>query len=295
MSTSNRNPIQQSDLRRQQKETLKLLRRSSCEPVAYAGLEYCSAKHCRRRGCSEICAFGTHRRRKEEHVRIHRLLSQLEGPSYEVRAFRPRWDCDFGKLREVNISAGRRLVHRVLDGFFDNTIVAVGTFKLRYHGDKWSCEIHLIVNGRSKEELEKAFLAVRTGASATVDPVKPQDLRRTIANVMNCDLSEAYLDLITPPDQRKECFSWLANLKVGALTLLYGCDESFSVKLKPPRAQKPKIKKKRRYPHWLAPYMFEFGKKWEGIDPLNRAQYTPRPKPDPHLRVLVRGPDYYDE
>ena len=227
---------------RRQKETLQLLRGSSCDPISYAGLQYCSFKRCGRRGCAEVCAFGVHRRRDQEQAAIHHLLSKRERLLHEVRTFRPHWNRDFGKLCAVSIAAGRHLLHRALD--MDNTMVAVGMFKVAYHGDNWFCEIHAIVSGCNEVQLQQAFSGVRTGVLATVTPVKLEDLNEAISRVMNGDLVESFRDLTTPLEQRKEFVSWLAGMKVGERIIRYGCDKHFNLSLKPPKTMKPKVKKK---------------------------------------------------
>jgi hypothetical protein len=50
------------DVDRLQKEMLKLVAKSSADPVSYAGLAYCGPNYCARVGCSEACWFGKRRR-----------------------------------------------------------------------------------------------------------------------------------------------------------------------------------------------------------------------------------------
>jgi hypothetical protein len=293
-----RNPDHQAELRRRQEDTLKLLRRSSCDPVAYPGLEYCSAEHCRRRGCAEVCAFGARRRATERNPKIHQLLTKHGDPLHEVQICRPQWDCDFGMLSEARIAAGKHLMHRVLNSFFDNTIIAVGTFKANPVGDKWACEIHLVVSGRVAQELQKAFSWARVGAFARVGPIKSDDLHQVLAEVMSCHLPDSlpqFCGNSAPLEQRKEFVCWLANMKVDEPVLRYGCDKDFNIRLKRPRTMKPKIKKRRRYPYHLIPYMFEHGAKWGDVNP-NQCGYERKVKRDPGPKVDPNpDPDYYDK
>jgi hypothetical protein len=69
-----------------QKDMLRLLRRSSVDPISYAGLEYCSPEHCGRVGCSEACWFGALRRRIPEVRAIRRLMDQHHGVGIAPRS-----------------------------------------------------------------------------------------------------------------------------------------------------------------------------------------------------------------
>ena len=84
------------------------------------------------------------------------MLARRSTRSELSAAFRP-----FGKLRQSNIAAAKQLHRRALDSLYDYKLIAVGTFKVspapENEGEHWICEIHLIVAGATKEDLERAF------------------------------------------------------------------------------------------------------------------------------------------
>jgi hypothetical protein len=266
-----------------QKDMLRLLRRSKADPISYAGLEYCGPQHCRRTGCSEACAFGARQRRRAETPKIIHLLKQRGGPLRRVRVCRPHWSRPFGELKKVSIAWGKDLAHRALDSLFDNTIIAVGTFKVAPIGidtGHWLCEIDLIVAGRDETDLQNAFSAVRAGKIPDVRVTKIDDLNTVINEVTSANLPRRHPQLLSGPPllaHRKEFFSWLLNMKVGARLVRYGCDSHFNPLDKRKRTRKPKIRKGRRYPVWLVPFMFGYGERWRDNDP-SKYGFKPLPR-----------------
>jgi hypothetical protein len=133
-----------------QKDMLRLLRRSSVDPISYAGLEYCGPEHCGRVGCSEACWFGTLRRRVPEVREIRRLMEQHHGILHKVIVWNPSWGSESAEVQPVNIAAAKQLISRTLNSLCNVEVVAVGTIQLVTFGfglDRWICEIHLIVAG----------------------------------------------------------------------------------------------------------------------------------------------------
>ena len=177
-------------LERLQKDVLACLQKSDQDPISYAGLAYCSPQGCGRVGCSEACAYGNARWRQLAVPRIAHLLTQQDEPLYEVRAYRLFWAHDFGELVDCNDTrSAKNLVLRVLDNLFDNTLIAVGTYKTKPFA-RWLGGIHLIVAAHNQEALTKAFSAVQPGkcSEVYVEPIRdlragPGNLDRTIGGV----------------------------------------------------------------------------------------------------------------
>jgi hypothetical protein len=213
-----------------QKEMLQLLTESSADPISYVGLEYCSADHCGRVNCSEACWFGTLRRRNKEEKEIGRLLREHKGRQYEVLVVRSRWDRRYGDLHEIDVTANKRFVRRVLDSFSNPGIVAVGTLKVRPFGYKnfgaWRCEIHLIVTAEKRVDFENGFHEKRSPIINAVFVTPVKNIDGAIQKVMSCN------EPADPADrhyvgQRAEFYAWLANMEVGSRLIRYGCDEEF--------------------------------------------------------------------
>src|SRR5450759_2560282 len=70
---------------RLQNDMLRRLERVLFDPGRLAGLEHCNERQCARRKCSEVCQFGTRRRRLTDILAAHHLLRKSPGPLYEVR------------------------------------------------------------------------------------------------------------------------------------------------------------------------------------------------------------------
>src|SRR6202023_1753434 len=65
-----------------------------------------------------------------------------------------------------------------------------------------------------------------------------------------------------PPSgkRRTEFYEWLLDLEPTDRLIRYGCDRYFNKLVKRPRTIRAKVKKRRRYPFWLQPYMFGNGR-----------------------------------
>src|SRR5581483_4540740 len=81
----------------------------------------------------------------------------------EVRLIHGDWARPFGRLGEIDIDRVKQMNGRLLDWFFNTTLIAVGTSKVTpvisaaLGGPVWACEIHEIVAGVDKDELERRF------------------------------------------------------------------------------------------------------------------------------------------
>jgi hypothetical protein len=226
-------------------------------------LAYCSATGCGRVGCSEACAYGNARRRRHAVSKIRTLLTQQPEPLYEVRAYRPFWVHEFGELVNCDdIRSAKRLVRRVLDNLFDNTLFAVGTYKTK--PSRWVGGIHLIVAAHDRGALTKAFEAVRAGKYPEVYVEEIRDLETKIEEVMDSNLPKKHPDFdgAIPRGERTEFFGWLLTLDVDARVMRYGCDHAFRPKERKQRTMNLKPRKKHPYPHWLERYWFGSGEAW---------------------------------
>jgi hypothetical protein len=114
-------------------------------------LEYCGPEYCGRIGCSEACWFGNLRRRTLADRRLSRLLKGHQGKLWKVVIHRPKWNPRYGELHEINIKSAKSVVARVLDGYHNPKMLAVGTLKVRPFGynnfGSWKCESNIIVAG----------------------------------------------------------------------------------------------------------------------------------------------------
>jgi hypothetical protein len=275
------------DVERMQKDMLRRLAGSSADPDHYAGLANCRLDYCGRVNCLEACCFGSCRRRLAAIPAIYDLLQKCNTPLFEVRIGRGVWVRPFGKLQEASIEAARQLSRRALDTLYDYRIVAVGTFKVAPavppldHDERWRCEIHQIVSGVKKEDLERIFSTrrdrgeVRSTAGKLLNHLRVTELDKlgpTISEVLRLDLRgwrhpwQDELDPARPTKaQRQEFYGWLLGLDPDARIIRYGCDQYFRKLEKKPRPIRAKVRKTRPYPSWLAPFWFG-SRTREGMD-----------------------------
>jgi hypothetical protein len=214
-----------------QRKMLRLLKQSQVDPISYVGLEYCGPNRCGRVDCSEACWFGRVRRRATADKELGQLLGKHKGKFYKVVIDRSKWNREYGELHEINITSGKSIVARILDGYNDRGIVAVGTFKVRPFGynnhGTWRCEIEMIVAGTFDEiDLKRRFRPkrCRIAHEVMVDRIKRIDA--AINDVMSCNEPAEPIDK-NYDGQRQEFYNWLANMKVGSRLIRYGCDEAF--------------------------------------------------------------------
>jgi hypothetical protein len=248
-----------------QQDMLRRLERVLSDPGRLAGLADCDKNHCGRVKCAEVCQFGTRRRRLKEIPLVHRLLRKSPGPLYEVRVGRGAWAQPAGKLNRVSIAAAKKLNRLALDKLYYPTLIAVGTFKVsvapKHEGGGWKNEIHVIVSGAKKAELEKVFSSSRPAAGNFLRVKKITNLGQTISDVLKRDVQgwqHLYQTEITPDRPKKshraEYYEWLLGLSSDERIVRYGCDRYFNRLKKKPRLVPQK--KKRPSPIWLAPYLF---------------------------------------
>jgi hypothetical protein len=311
-------------VRRLQADMLDRLAASSLNPDRYAGLADCRADYCGRVNCLEACPFGALNRRISDVPAAFRLLQNARPPFHEVRISRALWSRPFGKLNEANIAAAKQLNRRALDSLYDCGIVAVGSFKVApsppHDTKRWICEIHQVIAGAKKGDLERALSTRRYRGEIRTKLLEPfedylrvkeiHDLGPAVSEILRCDLSgwqHPWRHEI-PPEcptkaQRREFYGWLLGLKPRARLIRYGCDRYFKKLEKEPRTPPPpKVRRKRPYPFWLQKHFFGSNERyWKGTDP-NCANYIGGGrKPPPRMHVRLRkyfeksNMDYYND
>ena len=195
-----------------QQDMLELLK-SSVDHRQYDQLAACGSQHCGADQCMEACWFGTRRRRQREISPVYSLIRQSEGPVYEVRALRSTWARPIGRLQEVSIAAAKQSVRRAFDRLNLPALAVVGTFKayvaIESKTLEWKGELHLIVAGAEKEELEEVLS--RVGHCKNLDicvRVMPVDnLGQAVSRVLRRDLQtwqhpwQPWLDCPRPTKQ----------------------------------------------------------------------------------------------
>ena len=273
-------------LARRQTNLLRLLEGASIDPDRIRGLKGCDLTHCGRHGCSEACWFGIERRKVEVLLPgAYKLLKSSSEPMYEVRVSRGFWAVPTGSLHTVSIPSGEKLVRRALDKLFVPDLVSVGWFKTSFLDELWVSEMHLIIVGAKKDELETAF--------SVLQPKRKLDNTFWIRKVSNlgATLNDIFDPRIRPwnplrekrmkselprrkieseggwqtfdgtraspsKKQSREYYLWLIDLSWNECLFRYGCDKYFNKLEKQSRPVGTKVRKKHPYPHWLETNMF---------------------------------------
>jgi hypothetical protein len=214
-----------------QKEMLQLLKQSHVDPISYVGLEYCRPDRCARLNCSEACWFGTLRRRIPEVLAIRRLMEQQDGALHKIVVLKPAWGCPYGWLHYIKPSISRAETTRIFNCMCSMRVVGVGTVEIipAGFGDKrYFCEIHAIVGGAPRQQIELGFSFVDEG-QLTVGITEITDLDAAIDEVMGPNLMKPRDEEPPGPTELTEFYTWLANMQVGARLFRYGCDQNFEL------------------------------------------------------------------
>ena len=252
---------------RRQRDMLRRLEQGMADPGRLAGLADCDRSHCGRLKCAEVCQFGARRRRLKEIPAAYRLLHKSAEPLCEVRVGRGVWAQPAGKLNRASIAAAMQLNRRALDKLYMPGLVAVGVFKTlvapKHEGGGWKCEIHQIVSGAKKVELEKVFATSRRNVGNFVHVKEVKNLGQTISDMLKRGVEgwqHPYRTELTPDlpkkSHRAEYYKWLLTLRPNDRMIRYGCDRYFNKLKKQPRVVQQKVRKGHPKPIWLAPYMF---------------------------------------
>jgi hypothetical protein len=177
---------------------------------------------------------------------IYDLLQKSGEPLFEVRVVRGDWTRPAEDLALTNIKAAKQTNRRMLERVYNPSVVAVGMFNVlkapdwamgggakASSPDYWACEIHQIVAGAQKHDLERVLsIPVRSVSPISGEDVSPvEKLGATISNVFRRDLqtSHPWVDDGEPTKRvRRDFYTWLLGLRPDARLIRYGCDEHFN-------------------------------------------------------------------
>jgi hypothetical protein len=247
-----------------QADLLRLLERSGIGPRHYLGFRDCRIDHCGLERCAEVCSFGARIRQLAQVRGARKLLTQCEGPLFDLRIIRESWESPIGELNSVSIASAKQFHRRRLDMHCSSKVVAVGLFKtsIDRDGGRWVGEINVIIGGIAEEQLRQLFsVRRRRGHSKNIFSVRAvSDLTTALIQVFRPDLRSwcppnSKLASGTPKQrERTEFYRWQLDLDPGERLIRYGADRYFNQLAKKARTIKPK--KKRPYPHWLEHCMY---------------------------------------
>ena len=88
---------------------------------------------------------------------IYWLLTEHDGPLYEVRVSTYGWSQPFGDC-SPSVGATKKLNRRALDDLYNPGLVAVGAIKVSVANGAYRCEIHQIVAGAEEHDLKRVFV-----------------------------------------------------------------------------------------------------------------------------------------
>jgi hypothetical protein len=267
------------ETRQRQADMLRRLERARVDPRYYARLDDCGPNDCGRIKCAEACWFGARRRRLEEIPAAVELFQNAKRPIHEVRIIRESWQRPAGSLCDLSIGAMKQLNRRALDTLYRTEMRAVGLCKVSFdamtYDPLWIPEVHEVISGAEKEELEQAFSAFRQipGMSYNIFSAREvDDIGRAVNRVLRRGLrqfrhpsAEDY-DPKPKKARRTEYYQWLLGLECGERLIRYGCDGSFRALNKKPRLVRVKTPKKRPYPYHLQPFMFRAERAEDDMD-----------------------------
>jgi hypothetical protein len=181
-------------------------------------------------------------------------------------------------------------------------MVAVGMLKVSFNPEeegRWKPFIHEIVAGVERDDIEKAFITKpypRHRHYVLIAPVT--NLKKSIASVLSVESTDRLQDndgfeLVRPKASvRGEYYRWALRLDAGARLIRYGCNRHFNKLKKKGRTIRPKVRKPRRPPTWLAPWQFGTYER-EQRDRYRDPEPKPKRKPTAHSQRQLR--DYYDD
>jgi hypothetical protein len=288
--------------RRAQADVLERLRRSRLAETKYQGLRKCTAGRCGMQRCRDVCRYGNLRRRGEQVKAVLRLFQKCDAPYFEVRIGHGAWSRPFGQLARVNLAAAKQLNRRGFDALHVPSMVAVGMLKVSLsseeEGGQWKPVIHSIVCGVEREDIEKAFMAKphpRHRHYVLITPIT--NLKTAIARVLSVESADRLQDndgfeLVRPKASvRGEYYRWALRFDAGARLIRYGCDRHFNKLKKNGRTIRPKVRKPRPNPTWLARWQFGTYEReqWDRYrDP------EPKPKRKPTVHTAQQRRAFYD-
>jgi hypothetical protein len=285
-------------LQRLQRDLLLQLESSNIPAKRYSGFEHCGIEACGRSVCSEVCFFGALHTRIRQIPAVLKLLKD-NGPVCEVRILRDQWNRQVGSLSKAGVAAAKQLNRRGLDNVFNPDLIAVGLFKPTlelgapdYFG--WICEIHQLVAGATKEELEEAF-RTRNVYSGSVWVREVDDLAAAVTRLFRLEIrawnpvGDTYPTSRLYPQYRAELYLWLMELGQDDRIVRYGCDRHFHKLTKKPHIIRPKKSRKRG----LQRERFDLTQ-WQERQNPNSPSRVSKQRPAPRYRVeKVSDPEYY--
>jgi hypothetical protein len=171
---------------------LKFLRRSSLDPILYAGLAQCSRDYCGRLGCSDICRFRAARQQKKQIRQIRSLLTKEKGPLNEVTFTRTYGN---GSLQDrlQDTAPMKATTRRALDKLYNNKVVAVGVVKVVEEASGWRFRVHLIVSGAEKHDLRRVFSFGRIKNLSNVRVTTIDNLTAAISEIISYNPLASFL------------------------------------------------------------------------------------------------------
>ena len=282
-----------------QADVINRLRRSGLPRRQYAGLAKCKPKVCGRKRCSDICVYGTKRRLKKQVRAAQELLQKSDGPYFEIFISRAAWSREPGQLQTVTLGAAKQLSRRALDTLQKPTVVAVGMFKAWFDRaqDRWKMEVHLVVAGLSREELEKAIGPSSNAKLEVLCIREVSDLPRTVRHVLHQRPRnwrhplDPSTPIRLPRRERAEYYRWAFKFKIGGRVIRYGCDRHFNRLKKTGPTIRVRPRKRRSYPYHLIPHMFG-GDKWRHGPAPGDMTFEPKRK---NTRVTKAPKNYYED
>lgn len=245
-----------------QKDILEFRERPGLARLLYGGLADCTGAVCGRPKCAEVCPYGQRRRRLHMIPAVHQLLSEHEGPIFEVRAGRGAWCRPVGELETVKIAAVRAAFTRALDRLLNPTLIALGMFKVILSRDEvgpfWAAQVHLVVAGAERDQLREALSSmegrttsddfVRVDPVVVLGPVLDDSLRGDLYEGHHHPaLNTTHAKRRAKRSRRREFYDWLFTLQVNGRLLRYGCDSEFKKAPRRRRASKSTFRVKKSW------------------------------------------------
>jgi hypothetical protein len=303
-----------------QRQFLSRLKGGSIPRSLYSGVANCGPDHCGRDECSRACRYSTLHSDRDEVAAVAQLIRQTGQQAYEIRVTRGGWTRQVGELQAFDITVARDWNRRALNSLYNPDLIAVGMFKvsLATNGPDvfWVGEIHQIVVGETKQNLDRAFSGGRPDERIAnmFLATEVEDLTSTIQDILKLRCQSWHdpqradteiswgrsewqsVPVVRPaPVTRErwdEFYAWLLSLSYDATVIRYGCSRKFNALQKKPRIVGPTIATKLKQRHsagHLEPYQFG-GPKWENRDP-QQVGYVKRNVP---YRPGSALDDYFD-
>ena len=213
----------------------------------------CDAGSCKR--CGDVCPIKLGQWADKHSDAIEDILSaNAARPIWHINFVRERWARDRNGLKTCSVDAVKKSVRRSLDALRQPTTVAIGHVDAWYAWRKWEIGATLLVAGPDESERRSAF------------PSQSLYIREAeVASAVLSNLKSAYhakrssifaLEGDPPKRRRGEYYAWLASVASESRLIRYGTDRYFNRLAKVAKPANPKVKRARKYPRHLIPFMF---------------------------------------